>query len=111
MIVPGIPLEDGKWSSTMKGRIYRAKYLYDEGITKNILFPRSAVYTPYYEGKIMSLYAIELSVPPGMFFTKLKPIPAQKIFTILMQKLRRWALIKLPLRQIRGKLNAASVLP
>jgi len=46
-----------------------------------------------------------------MFFRKLKPITAQKIFTILMQKLRRWALIKLPLRQIRAKPNAASVLP
>jgi len=68
VIVPGVPLEDSKWSSTMKGRIYRTNYLYDEGITKNILFPGSAVYTPYHEGEIMSLYAIELSVPPGHIF-------------------------------------------
>lgn len=63
VIVPGVPLENGKWSRTMKGRIYWAKYLYDQGITKNILFSGSAVYTPYYEGIIMSLYAIELGVP------------------------------------------------
>jgi uncharacterized SAM-binding protein YcdF (DUF218 family) len=68
VIVPGVPLEDGKWSRTMKARIYWAKYLYDQGITKNILFSGSAVYTPYYEGIIMSLYAIELGVPPEHVF-------------------------------------------
>ena len=68
VIVPGIPLEDGKWSRTMKGRVYWAKYLYDRGITKNIMFSGSAVYTPYYEGIAMSLYAIALGIPAEHVF-------------------------------------------
>ena len=63
IVVPGVPLEDGVWSRTMKGRIYWAKYLYDQGMTKNIMFSGSAVYTPYYEGIIMSLYAKALGIP------------------------------------------------
>ena len=70
LIVPGIPLEDGKWSRTMKGRIYWAKYLYDRGITKNIMFSGSAVYTPYYEGITMSLYVIALGVPAEHVFAE-----------------------------------------
>lgn len=68
VIVPGVPLENGKWSRTMKGRIYWAKQLYDQGITKNVLFSGSAVYTPYYEGLIMALYAIELGIPASHVF-------------------------------------------
>ena len=68
VVVPGVPLENGKWSRTMKGRIYWAKYLYDQGITKNIIFSGSAVYTPYYEGVIMALYAIALGVPQEHVF-------------------------------------------
>lgn len=68
VIVPGVPLENEKWSRTMKGRIYWAKYLYDQGITKNILFSGSAVYTPYYEGIIMALYAIAIGIPPQHVF-------------------------------------------
>jgi uncharacterized SAM-binding protein YcdF (DUF218 family) len=63
VIVPGIPFENGKWSYTMKGRVYWAKYLYDNGITKNVLFSGSSVYTPYYEGVIMGLYAEALGIP------------------------------------------------
>jgi uncharacterized SAM-binding protein YcdF (DUF218 family) len=70
IIVPGIPLEDGKWGKTMKGRIYWAKYLYDRGITKNIIFSGSAVYTPYYEGMVMSLYAEALGIPAGHVFAE-----------------------------------------
>jgi uncharacterized SAM-binding protein YcdF (DUF218 family) len=68
IVVPGIPLKDGKWSVTMKGRIYWAKYLYDKGITKNIIFSGSAVYTPYYEGIVMALYAIAIGVPQEHVF-------------------------------------------
>lgn len=70
LIVPGIPLEDGKWSRTMKGRVYWAKYLYDRGITKNIMFSGSAVYTPYYESITMSLYAIALGIPAEHVFAE-----------------------------------------
>ena len=43
VVVPGIPLIDGKWNMTMKRRIYWAKFLYDKGLTKNIIFSGSAV--------------------------------------------------------------------
>jgi hypothetical protein len=36
VVVPGVPLENGKWSRTMKARVYWSKYLYDQGIAKNI---------------------------------------------------------------------------
>ncbi len=52
----------------MKRRIYWAKFLFDRGITKNIIFSGSAVYTPYYEGIIMSLYAIALGIPMEHIF-------------------------------------------
>ncbi|MEO6731106.1 MAG: YdcF family protein [Ferruginibacter sp.] len=68
VVVPGAPLENEKWSRTVKGRVYWAKYLYDQGITKNILFSGSAVYTPYYEGIIMAQYAIALGIPAEHVF-------------------------------------------
>ena len=68
VVVPGIPLNDGKWNMTMKRRIYWAKFLYDKGITKNIIFSGSAVYTPYYEGNVMALYAIAIGVPQEHVF-------------------------------------------
>lgn len=54
----------------MKGRVYWAKYLYDKGITRNILFSGSSVYSPYYEGKIMALYAAALGIPKEHIFTE-----------------------------------------
>lgn len=70
IVVPGVPFENGKWSRVMKGRVYWAKYLYDKGITKNIMFSGSAVYSPYYEGEIMALYAEKLGVPKKNIFTE-----------------------------------------
>ena len=72
VIVPGVPFENGKWSRTMKGRVYWAKYLYDRGIAKNIMFSGSAVYTPYYEAIIMGLYAIALGIPSEHVFYETK---------------------------------------
>jgi uncharacterized SAM-binding protein YcdF (DUF218 family) len=72
IIVPGVPFENGVWHRTMKGRVYWAKYLYDKGIAKNILFSGSAVYSPYYEGKIMALYATALGVPAANVYTEIK---------------------------------------
>jgi uncharacterized SAM-binding protein YcdF (DUF218 family) len=72
VIVPGVPFENGKWSYTMKGRVYWAKYLYDNGITKNIMFSGSSVYSPYYEGMIMALYAEALGVPKSNIFYEIR---------------------------------------
>jgi uncharacterized SAM-binding protein YcdF (DUF218 family) len=73
VVVPGIPLEDSlQWGRIMKGRVYWAKFLYDKGIVRNIMFSGSAVYTPYYEGKIMALYAEAIGIPREHIFTELK---------------------------------------
>ncbi len=70
IIVPGVPFENGKWDRVMKGRVYWSKYLYDKGIAKNIIFSGSAVYSPYYEGKIMALYAAAIGIPAEHIFTE-----------------------------------------
>lgn len=63
VIVPGVPLEGEDWSQIMKARVYWSYHLYQEGITKNIIYSGSAVYTPYIESEIMALYAKELGIP------------------------------------------------
>jgi uncharacterized SAM-binding protein YcdF (DUF218 family) len=72
IVVPGVPFENGKWSTYMKARIYWSKYLFDKGIAKNIMYSGSAVYTPYYEGKIMALYAEAIGIPKEHIFTETK---------------------------------------
>ncbi len=72
IIVPGIPFENGKWDRTMKGRVYWSKYLFDEGIAKNIIYSGSAVYTAYYEAKIMALYAKAIGIPAKNIYTETK---------------------------------------
>jgi len=70
IIVPGMPFENGLWGRIMKGRVYWSKYLYDRGIAKNIIYSGGAVYSPYYEGKIMAQYAIALGIPKANVFTE-----------------------------------------
>jgi hypothetical protein len=72
IIVPGVPLENGKWSNIMKARIYWSKFLFDKGIAKNIMFSGSAVYTPYIESEIMAMYAEALGVPKENIYTETK---------------------------------------
>lgn len=72
IVVPGVPFEDGKWSMAMKARVYWSKYLYDKGIAKNVMYSGSAVYTPYYEAKIMALYAEALGIPKENIYTETK---------------------------------------
>jgi uncharacterized SAM-binding protein YcdF (DUF218 family) len=70
IVVPGVPFENENWSRVMKGRVYWAKYLYEKGIARNIMFSGSAVYTPYYEAEIMALYAREIGIPAENIFTE-----------------------------------------
>ncbi len=70
IIVPGVPFENELWDRVMKGRVYWAKYLYDRGIAKNIIFSGGAVYTPYYEASIMALYAEALGIPKKHIYTE-----------------------------------------
>jgi uncharacterized SAM-binding protein YcdF (DUF218 family) len=70
--VPGVPFTEAGWDSTMKARVYWSKYLYDNGITKNIMYSGSSVYSPYYEGEIMALYAIAIGIPKENVYSETK---------------------------------------
>jgi len=72
IVVPGIPLRNGQWDSTMKARVYWSKYLYDKGIAKNVMYSGSSVYTPYYEGEVMALYAVAIGIPKEHVFSETK---------------------------------------
>ncbi|MBX3255100.1 MAG: YdcF family protein [Chitinophagaceae bacterium] len=71
IIVPGIQFENGQWDRTMKGRIYWSKYLFDKGIARNVMYSGAAVYTPYYEAKVMALYAGQMGIPAENIYTEL----------------------------------------
>lgn len=70
IIVPGVPFKDGNWSTIMKARVYWSKYLYDNGVTNNIIYSGSAVYSPYVESKIMKTYGEALGLPSAHLFTE-----------------------------------------
>lgn len=72
IVVPGVPFKETGWDSIMKARVYWSKYLFDKGIAKNIIYSGSSVYTPYYEGEIMALYAIAIGIPKDHVFTETK---------------------------------------
>lgn len=63
IIVPGVPYNDSYWTRILLGRIYWSNYLYKNGITKNIIYSGSAVYTPYVESEIMAMYGKKLGIP------------------------------------------------
>lgn len=70
IIVPGVPYQEPSMRTIMKARIFWAKYLYDRGIAKNIIFSGSSVYTPFVEGKIMKIYADSLGIPVEHTFSE-----------------------------------------
>lgn len=67
-IVPGFGYDGKQWDTVMKGRVLWAHHLYETGIIRNIIFSGGAVYTPYYESKVMGLYAQQLGVPAERIF-------------------------------------------
>lgn len=72
IVVPGIFFENGQWDRVMKGRIYWAKYLYDQGLTRNIMFSGGAVHTAYYEAQVMAMYAEAIGIPKEHIYLELK---------------------------------------
>src|SRR3954462_10051264 len=72
IIVPGVPLNNGKWDRVMKGRVYWSKYLFDKGIAKNVMYSGNSVYSPYYEAEVMKLYALSLGIPGEHIFCEKK---------------------------------------
>jgi uncharacterized SAM-binding protein YcdF (DUF218 family) len=71
VVVPGVPF-DTAWSDVMRARVLWSYHLYKNGLTKNVIYTGSAVYTPYIEARIMALYAIELGIPAEHVFTEEK---------------------------------------
>lgn len=72
VIVPGVPYDSTEIGTVFKARILWAKFLYDSGFTKNIIFSGSAVYSPYFEGSVMKTIADSLGIPPGHTFSETK---------------------------------------
>lgn len=70
IIVPGVPYKDKGMADIMNFRVRWAHQLYSEGITKNVIFSGSAVYTPYVEGKIMALMGEALGIPKENIFVE-----------------------------------------
>ncbi|MFL5762337.1 MAG: YdcF family protein [Bacteroidia bacterium] len=70
IIVPGVPYQVTSMETVLKARIFWAKYLYERGITRNIIFSGSSVYTPFVEGKIMKMYADSLGIPADHTFSE-----------------------------------------
>lgn len=97
IIVPGVPFSDGKWSRTMKGRVYWAKFLFDKGIAKNIMFSGAAVYSPYIEGEIMSLYAQAIGVPKEHIYVEAKAEHSTENIYYSYQKSRELGFAKIAL--------------
>jgi len=72
IIVPGYPYYGEKWEDVVKIRVLWAKYLYEQGYAKHIIFSGSAVYSPYIESRIMKEYAIALGIDSNAIFTEEK---------------------------------------
>ena len=73
VIVTGIPYNDSSSSGLIfAARVLWAKYLYDHGIAKNIIFSGAAVSTPYYEGKAMKIVADSLGIPSNHTFSEIR---------------------------------------
>jgi uncharacterized SAM-binding protein YcdF (DUF218 family) len=70
IIVPGLPYDKEKTSSVMKMRMFWAKYLYDSGFTRNIIFSGGAVYTPFVESIAMKVMADSLGIPSKYTFSE-----------------------------------------
>lgn len=62
VIVPGVPYEGTTWQMPMQIRLLWSTHLYNQGITNNIIYSGAAVYSPFYEAKIMELYGLALGI-------------------------------------------------
>lgn len=68
VIVPGVPFDGNSWDSVMKARVLWSYVLYKNGYVRNIIYSGGAVYTPWYEARIMGLYAQALGIPARHIF-------------------------------------------
>jgi hypothetical protein len=65
IIVPGFPQteKDTVWHDVIFIRLAWAKFLYDKGMTKHIIYSGAAVHSPYVEGVFMADYARAMGIP------------------------------------------------
>lgn len=63
VIVPGIPIKEGEWTKIMELRVGWSRYLYEQGITKHVIFSGGTCYTPYNEARAMAEYAKATGLP------------------------------------------------
>lgn len=70
IIVPGLPYDKENTSSVLEMRMLWAKHLYDEGITRNVIFSGSAVYTPFIESVAMKVMADSMGIPSHFTFSE-----------------------------------------
>jgi uncharacterized SAM-binding protein YcdF (DUF218 family) len=70
VIVPGFPYDGQNWDRVHVMRIIWAKFLFEKGYTKNIIFSGSAVATPYIESQVMAYYAEAIGIPKVNLFTE-----------------------------------------
>ena len=68
IIVPGLPADTGSIHPILSDRIKWAAFLYKNGYTKHVIFSGSAVYSPYFEGEAMRLYAIAAGIPAEVVY-------------------------------------------
>jgi hypothetical protein len=95
VIVPGAPFRDSSWSRVIKGRIYWAKFLFDQGIARNIMFSGSAVYTPYTEALVMAMYAEAIGIPKEHIFTEIRAEHSTENVFYSYQKARSFGFSKI----------------
>lgn len=74
VVIPGYPYEASSNKELFAIRLHWAKAVYDRGIAKNIMFSGDAVHTPYIEGKLMKLFAIEMGIPAEHIYEENKAL-------------------------------------
>ena len=74
VIVPGLPYDSSKINPLFKARLLWAKELYENGITKHIIFSGSAVHSPYIESLIMKMMADSMGIPTHQTFVEDKAL-------------------------------------
>ncbi|MFN8308591.1 MAG: YdcF family protein [Chitinophagales bacterium] len=72
IVVPGTPYGETPLNSIFAARILWAKYLYDKGLVKHVIFSGAAVGSPYYEGMAMKIIADSLGIPSDCTFAEIK---------------------------------------
>lgn len=70
IVVPGFPYEPHDVPSILTLRLRWARYLFEAGLSDNIIFSGSAVYTQYIEGITMKIIADSLGLPSDRLFSE-----------------------------------------